>query len=106
VGLLKEEMRLCDSLVMRAADQARVPAGGALAVDREAFSGYITKTLTEHPLVTVEHAKSRDSDGPVVIATGPLTSDALSEAIARLPGWTRSISTTRPRPSSPWNPSI
>lgn len=87
VGLLKEEMRLCDSLVMRAADQARVPAGGALAVDREAFSGYITKTLTEHPLVTVEHREATEiPDGPVVIATGPLTSDALSETIARLPG--------------------
>ena len=87
VGLLKEEMRLCRSLIMAAADAARVPAGGALAVDRDTFSGYITKALTEHPLVTVESREVTEiPDGPVIIATGPLTSDALSEAIARLPG--------------------
>ena len=87
VGLLKEEMRLCGSLVMAAADAARVPAGGALAVDRERFSGYITKALREHPLVTVESREVVDiPDGPVIIATGPLTSDTLSERIAKLPG--------------------
>ena len=87
VGLLKEEMRLCGSLIMVAADAARVPAGGALAVDRERFSGYITKALREHPLVTVESREVTDiPDGPVIIATGPLTSDALSERIAELPG--------------------
>ena len=87
VGLLKEEMRLCGSLVMAAADAARVPAGGALAVDRETFSGYITKTLREHPLVTVESREVTDiPEGSVIIATGPLTSDALSESIAKLPG--------------------
>ena len=87
VGLLKEEMRLCGSLVMAAADAARVPAGGALAVDRERFSGYITKALREHPLVTVESREVTEiPDGPVIIATGPLTSDALSESIAKLPG--------------------
>ena len=87
VGLLKEEMRLCHSLIMAAADAARVPAGGALAVDRDVFSGYITKTLEEHPLVTVESREVTEiPDGPVIIATGPLTSDAMSEAIARLPG--------------------
>ena len=87
VGLLKEEMRLCGSLIMRAADEARVPAGGALAVDRECFSGYITRALREHPLVTVESREVTDiPEGPVIIATGPLTSDALSERIAALPG--------------------
>lgn len=87
VGLLKEEMRLLDSLIMKAADVARVPAGGALAVDRNTFSGYITKALTEHPLVTVESREVTEiPDGPVIIATGPLTSDAMSEAIAALPG--------------------
>ncbi len=87
VGLLKEEMRLCHSLIMEAADKARVPAGGALAVDRDTFSGYITKALKEHPLVTVESREVKEiPDGPVIIATGPLTSDALSEAIAKLPG--------------------
>ena len=87
VGLLKEEMRLCGSLVMRAADEARVPAGGALAVDRERFSGHITRALQEHPLVTVESREVTEiPEGPVIIATGPLTSDALSERIAALPG--------------------
>lgn len=87
VGLLKEEMRLCGSLIMRAADAARVPAGGALAVDRDRFSGHITQALQEHPLVTVENREVTNiPDGPVIIATGPLTSDALSERIAELPG--------------------
>ena len=66
VGLLKEEMRALDSLVMRAADAARVPAGGALAVDRERFSGMITDTLRNHPNVTVEEREiSEIPDGPV-----------------------------------------
>ena len=87
VGLLKEEMRLMHSLVMEAADLARVPAGGALAVDRETFSGHITKSLREHPLVEVVSGEVTEiPDGPVIIATGPLTSDALSETISRLPG--------------------
>ena len=87
VGLLKEEMRLMHSLVMEAADLARVPAGGALAVDRETFSGHITKSLREHPLVEVVSREVTEiPDGPVIIATGPLTSDALSETISRLPG--------------------
>ena len=87
VGLLKEEMRLCGSLVMRAADEARVPAGGALAVDRDKFSGHITQALREHPLVTVESREVTEiPEGPVIIATGPLTSDALSESIAKLSG--------------------
>ena len=87
VGLLKEEMRLLDSLVMRAADHARVPAGGALAVDRESFSGYITDALRSNPHVTViEEEITRIPEGPVIVATGPLTSDALAEDIAALPG--------------------
>ncbi len=87
VGLLKEEMRLMDSLIMRAADQARVPAGGALAVDRERFSGFITDTLENHPQVTVVRQEAQAiPDGPVIVATGPLTSQALVEQIAALPG--------------------
>ena len=86
VGLLKEEMRRLDSLVMRAADRARVPAGGALAVDREAFSGFLTDTLKGHPLVTVEEREAAEiPDPPAIIATGPLTSDALAKAIAQMP---------------------
>ena len=87
VGLLKEEMRLHHSLIMEAADRARVPAGGALAVDRDLFSGYITETLRKHPLVEVVEAEVTEvPEGPVIIASGPLTSDALAESIAALPG--------------------
>lgn len=87
VGLLKEEMRLCDSLIMRAADAARIPAGGALAVDREHFSGMITETLRNHPLVEIREEEIKEiPEGPVIIASGPLTSDALADAIAALPG--------------------
>ncbi|MGN0761949.1 MAG: methylenetetrahydrofolate--tRNA-(uracil(54)-C(5))-methyltransferase (FADH(2)-oxidizing) TrmFO [Aristaeellaceae bacterium] len=87
VGLLKEEMRLCGSLVMKAADLARVPAGGALAVDRDRFSGYITNALRTHPLIdVVEGEATAIPDGPVIIATGPLTSEPMAEAIAALPG--------------------
>ena len=86
VGLLKEEMRRLDSLILAAADKARVPAGGALAVDRDSFSGYITETLKNHPLVTVEEKEITEiTSSPAIIATGPLTSDALAEAIAAMP---------------------
>ena len=86
VGLLKEEMRRLDSLILRAADGARVPAGGALAVDREAFSGFITDTLKNHPLITVESREQTEIPAaPAVIATGPLTSDGLADAIAAMP---------------------
>ncbi len=89
VGLLKEEMRILDSLVMRAADATQVPAGGALAVDREGFSSYITNALENHPLVTVEHREASEiPDGPAIIASGPLTSEKLAEAILQLPGMT------------------
>jgi len=91
VGLLKEEMRRLGSLVMRAADAHRVPAGAALAVDRERFSQAITETIAGHPLITVvreEVARIPDDPDmfPLIIATGPLTSDALSADIASLVG--------------------
>src|SRR5258706_8816999 len=91
VGLLKEEMRRLGSLVMRAAEASRVPAGAALAVDRERFSEIITTTLAEHPLITIvreEIAAIPESSErePVIIATGPLTSDALSADLARTVG--------------------
>lgn len=89
VGLLKEEMRVLNSLIMKAADATRVPAGGALAVDREGFSRYITEAIGSHPMITVEHGEvTQIPDGPVIIATGPLTSDAMAEAIGSLPGMT------------------
>ena len=89
VGLLKEEMRLLNSLIMKAADATRVPAGGALAVDREGFSRYVTDAVNSHPLITVAHREAAEiPDGPVIIATGPLTSDAMAEAIMALPGMT------------------
>ncbi|MUG45548.1 methylenetetrahydrofolate--tRNA-(uracil(54)-C(5))-methyltransferase (FADH(2)-oxidizing) TrmFO [Paenibacillus woosongensis] len=88
VGVLKEEMRMLGSLVIGAADRNAVPAGGALAVDRDGFSGEITRTLREHPLVEVinEEIQEIPEDGIVIIATGPLTSPALSEQIKRLTG--------------------
>lgn len=86
VGLLKEEMRRLDSLVLAAADRARVPAGGALAVDRDVFSGFITETLKNHPLVSLEAREVTEIPAsPAIIATGPLTSDALADAIAAMP---------------------
>lgn len=88
VGLLKEEMRQLNSLILKAADLNRVPAGGALAVDREGFSRYITQMLTAHPRVTVHHTEvaAIPEEVPAVIASGPLTSPVLSEAIAELAG--------------------
>ena len=86
VGLLKEEMRRLHSLVLAAADQARVPAGGALAVDRAQFSGYITNALRAHPLIeVVAREETEIPAAPAVIATGPLTSDAMAQAIAAMP---------------------
>ncbi|MFD1424444.1 FADH(2)-oxidizing methylenetetrahydrofolate--tRNA-(uracil(54)-C(5))-methyltransferase TrmFO [Laceyella tengchongensis] len=87
VGILKEEMRRLDSLIMRAADKHAVPAGGALAVDREGFSQEITDTLHNHPLVEVVNEELETiPDGPVVIATGPLTSASLSARLKELTG--------------------
>ncbi|MCI5774350.1 MAG: methylenetetrahydrofolate--tRNA-(uracil(54)-C(5))-methyltransferase (FADH(2)-oxidizing) TrmFO [Erysipelotrichaceae bacterium] len=82
VGLLKAEMRMLDSLIMRAADANKVPAGSALAVDRESFAQTVTKLIKEHPNITIEHEElTQIIDGPLIIATGPLTSDSLSLAI-------------------------
>ncbi len=90
VGLLKEEMRRLGSLIMRAADVARVPAGAALAVDRERFSQTVTQAIANHPQITLERIEVTTvppSDGaPWIIATGPLTSDALSADIVRFIG--------------------
>lgn len=82
VGVLKEEMRINESLIMRVADACRVPAGSALAVDRERFSKEITETLTQHPLVEVIHEEIKTiPEGPTIIASGPLTSEELGKAI-------------------------
>jgi methylenetetrahydrofolate--tRNA-(uracil-5-)-methyltransferase len=91
VGLLKEEMRRLGSLVMRAADDHRVPAGAALAVDRERFSQAITDAIASHPLISLERGEvtripSDPSMFPLIVATGPLTSDSLSADIAALVG--------------------
>ena len=84
-GLLKEEMRRLDSIIMEAADAHNVPAGGALAVDRETFSSAITEKLTNHPNVEVIREElTAIPEGLTVIATGPLTSDPLAQAIKRL----------------------
>ena len=85
VGLLKEELRRCGSLILRCADQTRVEAGGALAVDREGFSRAVTQAIREEPNITVAEGEvTAIPDGEVVIATGPLTSDGLSQAIGAL----------------------
>ncbi len=82
VGLLKEELRRLDSLIISCADATRVEAGGCLAVDREGFSCLVTERLRNHPNVTVvDEEVTAVPDGPVIVATGPLTSDAMSEAI-------------------------
>ena len=88
VGLLKEEMRRVGSLVLEAADATRVPAGSALAVDRDLFSAYITDRIRSHPLITVEEREvtSLEGDGITVVATGPLTTDPLAADIAALMG--------------------
>ncbi len=84
-GLLKEELRRCGSLILRCADETRVEAGGALAVDREGFSAAVTDAIRAHPGITiVEGEVTSIPEGEVVIASGPLTSDALSDAIAGL----------------------
>jgi len=85
VGLLKEEMRRLGSLIIRCADQSRVPAGGALAVDRDAFASMVTALVRGHPRITVvEREVTEIPDGRVIIATGPLTSDKLAEKLASL----------------------
>ena len=88
VGVLKEEMRLLDSLILGAADRNAVPAGGALAVDRDGFSGEVTSKLRNHPLITVRNEEITEipNDGITIIATGPLTAPSLSAAIKELMG--------------------
>jgi methylenetetrahydrofolate--tRNA-(uracil-5-)-methyltransferase len=88
VGLLKEELRRCGSLMMEAAEATSVPAGGALAVDRELFSAYITGKILEHPLIHLSYNEltSVPAEGIVIIASGPLTSDALASALGELTG--------------------
>ena len=84
VGLLKEELRRCGSLILNCADATRVEAGGCLAVDRQGFSDLVTDKIRNHPNITVISEEVTDvPDGPVIIATGPLTSDAMSEAIGK-----------------------
>jgi methylenetetrahydrofolate--tRNA-(uracil-5-)-methyltransferase len=90
VGLLHEEMRRAGSLIMAAGDRHKLPAGGALAVDRDGFSAEVTRQLEAHPLVTIERAEVAGMPPPewdsVIVATGPLTSPSLSAAIGRLTG--------------------
>lgn len=88
VGLLKEELRLMGSLIMEAAYATEVPAGSALAVNRDEFSAYITKKIKEHPNITVirEEVKEIDTESITVIASGPLTSPDLSDAITEITG--------------------
>lgn len=97
VGVLKEEMRRLGSLVLGSADKHAVPAGGALAVDRDGFSGEITAALHGHPLVEVinEELAHIPEEGIVVIASGPLTSPALSSEIKALLGEEYFTSTMR-----------
>lgn len=87
-GLLKAEMRKMGSLILACADQCAVPAGGALAVDRDIFSALVTEKVRSHPLITVIEGEitSLPETGAVIVATGPLTSDTLSKAIAQKTG--------------------
>ena len=88
VGLLKEELRRLGSIILEAADATRVEAGGALAVDRRGFSQYVTRAIRSHPLIQVVEGEATDlpGEGEVIVATGPLTSDALAEKLAALFG--------------------
>ena len=89
VGLLKEELRRCGSLILQCAEATRVEAGGCLAVDREGFAAMVTEKIRNHPNITVVAEEITEvPEGPVIIATGPLTSDAMSEAIGRYFGQT------------------
>lgn len=91
VGLLKEELRRLGSLILQTAEASRVPAGAALAVDRQRFSEAVTRAIVEHPLITIVRREATSipdasAASPVIVATGPLTSDALSPEIAQLVG--------------------
>ncbi len=84
VGLLKEELRRCGSLILACAEETRVEAGGCLAVDRQGFSDLVTEKIKNHPNITVISEEiTQVPEGPVIIATGPLTSDGMSEAIGK-----------------------
>ena len=91
VGLLHEELRRCSSLIMSCADETRVPAGGALAVDRDAFASLVTQKLTFHPLVTIHRKEissieELDDEIPTVLATGPLTSEGMANSLQKITG--------------------
>ena len=87
VGLLKEEMRRLDSIILQAADATRVEAGGALAVDRHGFAAYVTNAIRNHPNITVVDGEITElPEGEVIVATGPLTSDALADHLLSLFG--------------------
>jgi len=88
VGLLKEELRRAGSLVMRTADATHVPAGGALAVDRERFAEAMTRAMQDNPRIRIEHREVTEipSERPVILATGPLTGDALAASLAAAVG--------------------
>ena len=91
VGLLHDEMRRLDSLVMKAGEKARVPAGSAMAVDRDVFSAEVERALKEHPNVTVvrERVDALPESGPTIVATGPLTAQSLAESIVQATGQDR-----------------
>ena len=88
VGLLKEELRRCGSVTMEAAEATSVPAGGALAVDRQLFSAYVTEKIESHPLIRIERSESTEipAEGVVIVASGPLTSDDLAASLSQLTG--------------------
>ena len=92
VGLLKQELRTLGSLILTCADETRVEAGGALAVDRHGFAALVTRRVRAHPNITVvEGEVTKIPDGEVIVASGPLTSDALAEEIARITGKTEGL---------------
>ena len=90
IGLLKEEMRRCNSLIVQKADETAVPAGKALAVDRDLFAKIVTQSLEQHPLVEIVREEvleiPPESSSYTIIATGPLTSEPLAESLAALTG--------------------
>lgn len=90
VGLLKEEMRLLGSLLIKVADETTVPAGQALAVNRDDFAAKVTQIIEEHPLITVIHEEQtkleKEPEAPTILATGPLTSEAMAESLAKITG--------------------
>ena len=91
VGLLHEELRRCGSLIMNCADETKVPAGGALAVDREAFASLVTQQLIFHPLITIHRKEitsleDLDESTPTILATGPLTSEKMANSLKKITG--------------------